>query len=640
MLVGQQLGPFHIEKELGAGAMGAVYRAVYMKPDNTSVTVAVKVMAPGLGDNNPNAVARFEREADILKKLNHPNIVRLYARGKFKGTRYYAMEYVKGESLDRVMSRRGRMSWEDVVKLGTQLCAGLQHAHEAGIVHRDLKPSNLMILADGTLKLTDFGIAKALDVTALTSANCTVGTASYMSPEQCKGEREITSKSDLYSMGVVFYELIAGRKPFNAENAMDMFMLHVQGAFERPSRLVLDMPVWLDNLICQMLEKKPEHRPMDAKTVGQALEGIQEKVEAQQSAGLDAVKSRMIDRPRGTRNPDAEDKEAARSLLGKKGKRKRKTTPFYRRLWFIAAAIVVVLGFMAGVLYLVVQPPDPHTLYVRAKKLMDAPGFDEHEKAYAEDGPIRTYLAHYASRQGQETTDMLAWKKQCDVEECEDSLQKLLMRVRKGFNGDPSSEAQGQAKKAALAEEEGDLAEAERQWQDMTQKYGPASGQDHWGILAANHLAVDQQVAVRETALMNKLREMHQSVREPALDGMEKDVFTALRYEQFGDLPAANSRFGDVKDKAAKEPDQRLWQMLAARKCKELKPRLPQKYDPNDLKNLVQNALAACRDFLDKNDRPSARAVAQDIVALYGDDSSLKDQVTAARGILKDLMGP
>ena len=121
-----------------------------------------------------------------------------------------------------------------------------------------------MILPDGTLKLTDFGIAKDLDVTALTSANCTVGTASYMSPEQCRGERDITHKSDLYSLGVVFYELITGRKPFEAENAMDMFMQHVQGTFERPSRLVLDLPVWMDTLICQLLEKKPEQRPFDA----------------------------------------------------------------------------------------------------------------------------------------------------------------------------------------------------------------------------------------------------------------------------------------------------------------------------------------------------------------------------------------
>src|SRR5258708_6581187 len=154
MLVGQQLGPFAIDKELGAGAMGAVFLAHHVKDGRK---VAIKVMAPGLGDSNPNAVARFEREAEILRKLKHPNIVRLYGIGKFQGTRYYAMEYVKGQSLDHVMARRGRMTWEDVVALGQQLCSALQHAHEAGVVHRDLKPSNLMILADGTLKLTDFG---------------------------------------------------------------------------------------------------------------------------------------------------------------------------------------------------------------------------------------------------------------------------------------------------------------------------------------------------------------------------------------------------------------------------------------------------------------------------------------------------
>ena len=134
------------------------------------------------------------------------------------------------------------MTWEEVVTLGQQLCAALQHAHERGVVHRDLKPSNLMILSDGTLKLTDFGIAKDLDVTALTSANCTVGTASYMSPEQCRGEKDIGPKSDLYSMGVLFYELITGRKPFEAENAMDMFVQHCTGEFERPSRSCLTYP--------------------------------------------------------------------------------------------------------------------------------------------------------------------------------------------------------------------------------------------------------------------------------------------------------------------------------------------------------------------------------------------------------------
>src|SRR5262249_6471490 len=179
------------------------------------------------------------------------------------------------------------------------------------------KPSNLMMLPDGTLKLTDFGIAKDLDGTVLTAANCTLGTAAYMSPEQCKGDPHLSPKSDLYSLGVVLYELITGRKPFTADNAMDMFMKHVTGKFERPSRLVMDVPPWLDTLICQLLEKKPEQRPLDAAMVGVMLGRVQEMVVEQRSAGVEAVRSRARDRLK----PDDEDREAARTLLGKKGKR-------------------------------------------------------------------------------------------------------------------------------------------------------------------------------------------------------------------------------------------------------------------------------------------------------------------------------
>src|SRR5690242_5959874 len=130
MLVGQQFGPFTIDKELGSGAMGTVYRGRYTK---TGQVMAIKVMAPGLGTTNAGAVDRFEREIAILKQLSHPNIVRLFGAGKQQGARYFAMEYIEGESLDKVMARRGRMTWEEVVGLGQQLCSALQHAHEQGI---------------------------------------------------------------------------------------------------------------------------------------------------------------------------------------------------------------------------------------------------------------------------------------------------------------------------------------------------------------------------------------------------------------------------------------------------------------------------------------------------------------------------
>src|SRR5262249_18434507 len=206
-------------------------------------------MAPGSATDT--TLARFEREASILKQLDHPHIVKLLGTGKIQKQPFFIMEFVEGESLDHVMERRGRIIWEEVVTLGQQLCAALQHAHDKGIIHRDLKPANVMVLPDGTLKLTDFGIAKDTDVTQLTAANSTVGTAAYMSPEQCHGDRDINHKSDLYSFGVMLYELVTGRKPFLAETVMDMFLQHTQGTFQRPSRYVFDIPIWLDTLICQ-----------------------------------------------------------------------------------------------------------------------------------------------------------------------------------------------------------------------------------------------------------------------------------------------------------------------------------------------------------------------------------------------------
>src|SRR5213080_1381032 len=285
MLVGKAIGPFVIDKEIGHGAMGTVYHGFERK---TNKPVAVKIVSAGL-DSNPAALARFERECDFLKKLRHPNIVRLYATGSYRHTPFYVMEFIKGETLQEILLRRGRFPWDDIIELGKQVCSALQHAHDRGIIHRDMKPSNIMLTPEGQVKLTDFGIAKGFEGTQLTSTNHSVGTASYMSPEQCRGEKTITHKSDLYSLGIVFYELLTGRRPFEAETPLDMFLAHTKGTFERPARRVLDIPIWLDTLVCQMMEKKPEHRPFDATMVAQSLERVEERVSAKRSAGVELV---------------------------------------------------------------------------------------------------------------------------------------------------------------------------------------------------------------------------------------------------------------------------------------------------------------------------------------------------------------
>ncbi len=347
MLIGQQIGPFFIEKELGSGAMGSVYLARFDRK-GTLIPAALKVVSLGLLGNE-SAMARFDREAAILKQLRHPHIVRLLATGKYRQTPFIAMEYVDGESMEKTLARGGRLSWEAVLEYGAQLCDALQYAHDQRIIHRDLKPSNLMLGRDGVLKLTDFGIAKDTDVTALTGANSTIGTAAYMSPEQCKGVRDLTPRSDLYSLGIVFFELITGRKPFTAESTVDMFMKQVTDKPPRPSRLVADLPPQVESLILHLMEKKPEDRPLDAIRVKQTIQDIFTKMESKASLGAAAASARRIDRPLGDRAITDEDREAARALKGtKKKKKKVKYVPFAQRTWVKAVGLGSVLAVVIG----------------------------------------------------------------------------------------------------------------------------------------------------------------------------------------------------------------------------------------------------------------------------------------------------
>jgi serine/threonine-protein kinase len=644
MLVGQKLGPFAIEKELGSGAMGAVYLGRYTK---TGQMVAVKVMAPGIGSTNPNAAARFEREASILKQFNHPNIVRLFGVGKSHGTRYYAMEYIEGESLDRIMSRRSRMTWEEVVTLGQQLCAALHHAHQQGVVHRDLKPSNLMILKDGTLKLTDFGIAKDMDVTRLTSANCTVGTAAYMSPEQCRGDPDLTHKSDLYSLGVVFYELATGRKPFEAENAMDMFMQHVQGTFERPSRRVLDMPVWLDVLICQLLEKKPELRPLDASTVYASLGKIQEKVEAQLSAGVDAAKMRVIDRPHGAPPVDETDRQMARTLLtGKSRKvRRRKRQRFYERGWFVAAGLLVLAAALGTVLFLVLGPPSPEKLYEQADQLMASKNSEDHEKAF--EGPIKTYLAHYANRPGDQTEKIKSWNADAQVKQCQDLIDRYVSKKGSALKFEAQDDSQKAAFKAVDDELDGNLADAKSRWEKIQE----ALGSDPWGLTAGRHVAELNDVDNREKEWMELWKKMYFKDQEPAkLSPVERKMFRAYRAEHFAghisevvpdgaDLPAAYRIYQDVKEEAQKERDQRTWLLLAAKKVKELKSKLPA--DEKKTAEHRREVVAGAVEFAKKSKVDAQRAAcltALDVVAVYGEDyPELEKYVQSAKQLIDEI---
>lgn len=271
----ERLGPWQIERRIGAGGMGNVYLGVHAE---TGERAALKVL-PAAMAREEGFAQRFSREIAALRKLSHRNIVRLFGDGvSDEGLLYYVMEYVDGVTLTADIQARRRLPWREVVERTEQLAGALKAAHDAGIVHRDLKPGNLMVTADGQLKLTDFGVASVFAAERLTRTGGIVGTADYMSPEQARGQR-CTPRSDLYALGAVMYTMLTGRPPFTGETTAELLRKQQYGQFDLPSRYAPDMPASLEELVCQLLEKDPGRRPPDALVVLRRLEQVLAKAE-------------------------------------------------------------------------------------------------------------------------------------------------------------------------------------------------------------------------------------------------------------------------------------------------------------------------------------------------------------------------
>lgn len=264
-----RIGPFIILEEIGAGGMGTVYLG---RHEGNQQIAAVKLLPPALARETGFRL-RFAREIEALQSVNSPQIVQLYSNGEDLGTVYYAMEYVAGETLSQRLRRERRLPWRDCVDIVRQLCVALKAAHDVGIVHRDLKPSNILIGINGDVKLTDFGIAQVFAAEKLTMTGGVVGTAEYMSPEQAQGQRA-TKRSDLYSLGAVLYVMLTGRPPFVGQTSVDILQKHRFGQFDLPSRYVADIPVALDEIISQLLEKDPDKRIPDAFVLSRRLQDL------------------------------------------------------------------------------------------------------------------------------------------------------------------------------------------------------------------------------------------------------------------------------------------------------------------------------------------------------------------------------
>ncbi|MBQ8092164.1 MAG: protein kinase [Clostridia bacterium] len=249
---------FRIEEVIGRGGMSLVYRAFDLK---THQTVAVKVLREEYEDDREYK-ERFEREADVCKRLSHPNIVNLIASGTAGGISYITMEYVDGQTLKEIIDERGRLPQEEAVHYALQILAALAHAHQRGIIHRDIKPQNMMVTKNGQLKVTDFGIAGIANSDTLTTDGTVIGSVHYFSPEQAKGMKA-TSASDLYSVGIILYEMLTGHVPFNGESAVAVAMMHLMQEPE-PLENQVEVSTAIAGIVHHALKKSVQDRYQSA----------------------------------------------------------------------------------------------------------------------------------------------------------------------------------------------------------------------------------------------------------------------------------------------------------------------------------------------------------------------------------------
>ncbi|HSC90397.1 MAG TPA: protein kinase [Gaiellaceae bacterium] len=251
-------GRYRVERRLGEGGMARVDLARDVELDRL---VAVKVLAEHLADD-PELRERFLREGRLAARLAHPHVVAVYDAGEERGLPYLVMEYVDGETVGELARRRGRLPAREAVELAAQALTGLEHAHASGLVHRDVKPGNLLVRRDGTLKIGDFGIARAIELSGLTEAGTVLGTAAYLAPEQARGE-QVGPAADVYSLAAVLYELLTGRPPREISSLAELGDRAQEPV--RPVRdLRPDVPPAVEEAVMRALAARPEHRPSAA----------------------------------------------------------------------------------------------------------------------------------------------------------------------------------------------------------------------------------------------------------------------------------------------------------------------------------------------------------------------------------------
>ena len=466
-----RVGPFALEEKLGPPA-STVYRAIHLQQRKQ---VALKVFAVPLAANLHGRLL-FGDEMVLLKRLSDPHVVRCFGGNMGEDQAFMAYEIVEGESLASLLARRQRLGWETTVEFALQICEALKAAHEIDLTHHDLTPDKILIPAGGKLKVTDFRKEREKNPLCVSSQTRSLPRVAYQSPEQIRRAENITHKADLYMLGCVMFEMLAGRPPFVGQSAEEVAEAHLTQQPPRVSTLAMDCPVWLDVLVGQLLEKDPPRRPHTVDAVILALEETMRNmasgagVARHALSGVSALKIPV-------------DKREVRQLVH--GRRQYDDepgddTPPWERPWVLVLALIGLIGLLGGVLSIPFWPVSDETMIARADKLMaskDPMRWQDAKDRYLDPLLERSPNGQYADR-AREHLDTLAMYQ-----------AELRLKGRLKLGRELTIEAQRLYAEARKFEEFGDQATAQDRYQGIVTLIKPEGEDRPYVLLAQREMA-------------------------------------------------------------------------------------------------------------------------------------------------------
>jgi serine/threonine protein kinase len=458
-MIGERLGDWIIDTEVGKNEMGRLYRARHA--DDSDRFAAIKWLTHSKAKTD-DFEKHFLAQVELLKRLKHPNIVAVLGGGLHDGAPYFVMEWVQGDDYASVLRRGDKPSWQEVLKILLQIIRALRFAHRRSVLHRDLKPSNLFRCADGSNKLADFGITKFFGDALLTNADNVLGSAGYLSPEQAAGKPH-TKRSDFYSLGCLTYTLVVGRPPFTGNTVVELIHKHCFVLPERPIHFVRDLPEEIDRFIMKLLAKEPLQRPGSGTLLIQEAEGIWSALERR---GQLAKKPALPVAPEDDAPPDEEVGEARLPEDIPQA-----PTPLLKR-WYVVAPL-----FAACVLLILWaffwRGPSAEELMSQARPLLESDNPADWDRAWNE------YLEPLSRKYPDKFTD--------EVKEAKrriDTKGEMHRAFLAGRGARYPSEAERFYHEGLRLVQSGEFAAARRVWDNLIRAYEQVESEKRWVALA------------------------------------------------------------------------------------------------------------------------------------------------------------